>query len=253
MTQRLSFIARGLGVGDRRPHGPGDRGPSSAAAVDPGRRRLLAGALCGVPALALTAACSPRNLIGGTPPSLYNLSPKSTFPENLPVVSWQLLIDSPTAAAGLDTVRIAVQPEPLTLDYFAGVAWSDRAPLMIQTLLVESFENAGRIVAVGRETIGLRGDYILMTEVREFQAELEGPGAPRYANVVFGVKLVRMPARAIVGSSMFSSRVAAPPENFSTLIAAFDEALGDCLKSIVEWTLVTGQTDWTFRDGAETP
>lgn len=232
---------------------PPNRHPAAATGFDPRRRRLLGTAIAGLPALALTAACSPRSFIGGEAPALYTLSPKSTFADGLPVVSWQLLVDSPTAAAGLDTVRIAVQPEPLALDYFAQVAWSDRAPLMIQTLLVESFENADRIVAVGRETIGLRGDYILMTEVREFQAELEGPDAPRYANVAMGVKLVRMPARVIVGSTMFSSRIAAPAENFSTLIAAFDEALGDCLQSIVEWTLVTGQTDWTFRDGAEPP
>lgn len=230
--------------------------PNSRSAAPPsplGRRRLLASIGGGLPALALLSACSPRSLIGGEVPSLYTLSPKSTFTSGLPIVDWQLLVDSPTAAAGLDTVRISVQPEPLAVDYFANVAWTDRAPLMIQTLLVESFENSDRIVAVGRETIGLRGDYVLMTEVREFQAELEGPGLPRYAHVAMGVKLVRMPARVIVGSQMFSHRVAAPPEGFSALISSFDEALGECLKNIVEWTLVTGQTDWTFREGASTP
>ena len=42
---------------------------------------------------------------------------------------------------------------------------------MIQTLLIESFENTGKIIAVGRQSLGLRSDFNLKLEVREFQAE----------------------------------------------------------------------------------
>ena len=34
----------------------------------------------------------------GQPPRIFVLSPKSTFDEEIPVVDWQLLIDSPIAA-----------------------------------------------------------------------------------------------------------------------------------------------------------
>ena len=37
----------------------------------------------------------------------------------------------------------------------------------LQTLIIESFENSGRIVAVGRESVGLRADFTLKTELRE--------------------------------------------------------------------------------------
>ena len=62
-------------------------------------------------------------------------------------------------------------PEPTRFDYYALANWTDRAPLMVQGLVVESFENSGRIVAVGREAVGLKPDFVLKIEIREFQAE----------------------------------------------------------------------------------
>ena len=45
---------------------------------------------------------------------------------------------------------------------------------MVQTLMVESFDNFRCVVSVGRDTIGLRADYVLKSELREFQAEYAG-------------------------------------------------------------------------------
>ena len=91
--------------------------------------------------------------------------------EDLPHVSWQLVVEEPSAAGGLATQRIALRTNLLELDYFAGSRWTEGAPRLVQTLLVESFENTGRIVAVGRQSIGLRSDFNLKSELREFQAE----------------------------------------------------------------------------------
>ena len=57
------------------------------------------------------------------------------------------------------------------------VAWTDNAPLMVQTLMIESFESSRAITAVGREGVGLRPDYVLKTDLREFEAIYE-EGSP---------------------------------------------------------------------------
>ena len=97
----------------------------------------------------------------GPLPTLYTLTPKSTFDEQLPTVGWQLVVEEPRAAGALATQSIAIRTDPVELQYFAGARWTERAPRLIQTLLVESFENTGKIVAVGREAIGLRSDSLL--------------------------------------------------------------------------------------------
>src|SRR5882672_1371954 len=119
-------------------------------------------------ALALPACSLPG---AGEPPQLYTLTPKSTFEPSLPKVEWQLIVERPVASSGLNSQRIALQRSPVMVDYFARANWTDTAPQLVQTLLIESFENTGKITAVTRETSQLRADYILQTELREFQAE----------------------------------------------------------------------------------
>ena len=173
----------------------------------------------------------------GEPLKLYTLTPKSTYGADLPKVEWQLVVETPVAPAGINTNRIALSHSPITLDYFAGATWTDSAPAMVQTLLVESFENTGRIVAVGRESVGLRADYVLKIELREFQAEYVSPEAPPIVHIRVISKLVRMPMREIVASHMTEQKAQAAANTLDAVVEAFDEALGPVLKEIVTWTL----------------
>lgn len=200
------------------------------------RRRILTGALGAV--LALGACALPG---GGEPPNLYTLTPKNTFAADLPRVDWQLIVETPIAAAGLNTSRIALQRSPVTLEYYANANWTDIAPLMVQTLLIESFENSGKIVAVSRESTTLRADYLLKTELREFQAEYDQPGPPR-ARVRINAKLARMPDRAIIASHTVERMIRAEGNDLPAIAVAFDEALGGAMRRIVEWSLATPGT-----------
>jgi cholesterol transport system auxiliary component len=185
---------------------------------------LALGACAGLPGL-------------GPPANVYELSPKSTFAPNLPTVEWQLIVEEPAASGGLDSPRIALKPNAYELRYFAESRWSARAPVMVQTLMVESFENSRKIVAVGRETVGLRSDYNLKTDLREFHAEyIEDPVVPT-VRVGIRARLVRQPRQDIVANRAFEAVVKAKDGNFTSVLEAFDDALNKVLKGIVEWTL----------------
>ena len=173
----------------------------------------------------------------GPPPSLYVLSPKSAFSEGLPYVEAQLVVEVPIASEGLNTHRIALRDSPLTLDYFANARWTKRAPQMVQTLLVESFENTGKIVSVARQGVDLRADYVLKTELREFQAEYSSRDAVPHVWVKLNAKLVRMPARTIIASETFEARYAAAGSTMKDVVFAFDETLNKVLKKSVIWTM----------------
>ena len=179
----------------------------------------------------------------GPPPRLFRLTPKSTF-DDLPAVDWQLLIELPEAPAGLNTTRVALLRDQTELEYYARANWTDRAPSMIQTLIIESFQNSGAIIAVGRESIGLRSDFVLKTELREFQAEYRA-GAPAGsgpdAHVRLNGILVKMPQRAIIASVQIDRSQPAAADRLAAIVAAFDDALGSALKELVTWTLTTGQ------------
>lgn len=211
-----------------------------------GRRGFAGGAAAlGVAAV---SGCGPLSILP-EPPQLYTLTPKSSYPEDLPTVGWSLLIETPVAAAGLDTVRIPLSQSPITLDYFAGVAWTDRAPSMVQRLLVESFENSGKIVSVGRDSIGLRGDFLLKTELREFQAERWEPDSLPRVRVRLNTKLVELPDREIIAGETFEAVIEAATLDFNAVVQAYDDALGRVLRRVVTWTLVTGENWVRTRSG----
>lgn len=200
-----------------------------------GRLALRATAIIG---LLGTASCA-ENLLPGAftdPAQLYVLSPKNTFPKDLPKVEWQLTIDVPVAEAGLNTARIAIRQSQYSMEFFARANWVDSAPIMIQTLLVESFENTGKIISVGRQSVTLRPDYSLLTELREFQAEYFDPSAPR-VRVRLNAKLVKMPQRVIIAANNFESVQSAEKRDLPSVVGAFDAALGKVLKRLVTWTL----------------
>ncbi len=209
------------------------------------RRGVLRLAAAG-PLAALAAACDLTVPGQGPPPNLYRLTPKSSFPEDLPEVDWQLILEPPIADASLNTTRVALQRDPTQLEYYARSSWTDLAPQMVQTLMVESFENSGRIVSIGREAIGLRADFVLKSELREFQAEYFEGGNPQ-VRVAINVKLVKMPKRAIVGSTNLEHLSQAEANLMPDIIAAFDEALGKVLRRLVAWTILTGEENFQPR------
>jgi cholesterol transport system auxiliary component len=198
------------------------------------RRRFLS--LTG--ASLLVAGCS--DLLGQKPPQLYMLPSKHTYDTDLPTVHWQLVVAEPVAPESLDTARIALSHSATKLDYFADSAWTDRAPVMIQGLLIESFENTGKIIAVGRIASDLRADYLLQTELRDFEARYYGgTDEPPKIYVRIEAKLVKMPDREIIGNRNFVQEMAAARNDIGSIIAAFDDALGSAMKHLVEWTLRT--------------
>jgi len=172
------------------------------------------------------------------PTDLYQATPKSTFEPDMPTVQWQLAVEVPVAAANLNTGRIAIATSPTSSDYYAKTAWTDRAPAMVQTRIVDSFENSHKIVAVARESIGLRANYTLQPDLRNFEAMYFYGGTP-IVHVRIVAKLVRMPDRQIIGVATIERCVRAREDKIPKVVEAFDQALGGVIKQLVAWTLRT--------------
>jgi len=191
-----------------------------------------------VPSVIVFALAGCSGVLGSSAPAhLYRVTPKSTYPANLPHRPVQILVDVPLAPAGLDSSRIALSRTAVSIDYFADSEWTDRAPLLVQTALVESFENSNTINAIDRESVGLRADFILKTEIRHFEAVYDSPNGPPDVWAAINVRLVNPSNRDIVAQSSFERRQRASANDVPSVIAAFDEALGGLMKDIVVWTV----------------
>lgn len=188
------------------------------------------------------SGCAGLNTLSSatTPTDLFTLTPKSTFDPTLPRLRQQIVVDEPTANAGINSDRIPVQPTPLQVKFLPGVRWIDTAPSIVQTLLIESYENTNKVDAVGRSAVTLRADYTIVTDLREFQAQLKpesGPNAPLVVDVTMNMKVVEATEDRIIASRSFESLVAAESDSPDDIAEAFDTALGRVLRNSVEWSI----------------
>lgn len=202
----------------------------TAIAAHLSRRALIA---AGGATLAL-AGCS--SLIGPTAfPQIYRLEPVFPPASAGGPVTWQLAIARPNIMHALDTERIALS-RGAAMDYYADAEWNDTVPRLLQSLLVRAFERSGRMGAVAPESDGLRADYVLATDVRDFESQYDSEAGSPLVVIDIGAKLLDVRGKVV---AWFDARgtARATRNGIPAVVTAFDSALGSALTQIVGWTL----------------
>jgi cholesterol transport system auxiliary component len=199
--------------------------------ISPSRRRLLVAASCIMP----LARCSV--LPNPAASQIYRLSPRADDPVHGRIVRTRLVVEIPTASESLDTDRIALIRDQTRFDYFANSRWTDRVPLLVQALLIEAFENDGRIAEVGRDVQDLNPNYLLETDIRAFEARYSGAGdQPPVAVVAMDLGLVKMPDHRMLGRMLATESSPASRNGVDSIVEAFDVAIGRLLVRCIGWT-----------------
>ncbi|WP_374372371.1 ABC-type transport auxiliary lipoprotein family protein [Dongia sp.] len=174
------------------------------------------------------------------PLNLYSLSPDVAPIQNPPTLDWQLVVATPAAGADLGTNRIALSRAVNRIEYFAEGVWSDAAPALVQSKLIEAFESAVPDLAVGRDAAGLKPDFILQSDLRDFQAEYSGASAE--AVVKIAARLVKMPERRIMGTITAQARRPAAGGGLPGIVTAFEAALGDVFAQLIPGVLAAAKS-----------
>lgn len=156
-----------------------------------------------------------------------------------PHVDWQLIVETPLASDTLETARMLVMPTPGVLEVFPGARWSDPTPALLRSLVVRGFEDSGRIVGVGGGASGLRGDYALAIDLRDFQIEYRGGAAA--AAIRFQARLLDYTSNRVLASRAFEAQAPAAGASAANAFAAFEAALNQVIPQLVDWTLSEGE------------
>jgi cholesterol transport system auxiliary component len=196
------------------------------------RRMVIASLMLGL------AGCSGLLGGGGPPPALYTLTALTDFSCGRPAPRLQLLIDKPTSSDALDTVRIALRRNQLSFDYFANAAWTDSAPVMVQSLLVDSLERSACVAAVTRDTLAIRGNFELRIELRHFEAEYLGDADLPTVRIELGLILIRIEDRKVVATRTVTAAARPARNDIPAIVVAFDNALHTAVRETLTWTLL---------------
>jgi len=155
-----------------------------------------------------------------------------------PRVDWQLVVEMPQASDTLNTARIVVMPSPGVIEVYPGARWSDPAPALLRSLVVQGFEQSGRIVGVAGATTGISADYALAIDLHAFQAEIRDGDA--HAMIRFQARLLDYRSSRVLATRAFSADVPFPSKDTSAAFSAFENAVGQAVSELVDWALAQG-------------
>lgn len=146
----------------------------------------------------------------------------------------QILVPEPQALKALDSEQVVIRLGGSEIQYLGGARWSDRLPRLVQSKLVEAYENTGKLGGVGKPGEGLAIDYQVVTDIRSFEVRTAGASQ---AVVEISVKLLNDRNGTVRAQKVFSASQpvsGGSPQNF---IAALNVAFGKVSADIVVWTL----------------
>jgi cholesterol transport system auxiliary component len=170
-------------------------------------------------------------LAGSRPPTTYDLVAPRSFSASAKPAPYQLLVYEPTSSSALDTSRLMVRPKADQVSYYKGIAWSDRLPRLVQTKMIETFQNSGAVKAVSPSS----GQYALATELRAFQIDVSG--GPAAAEIDLFAKLINTNTGRVIATKAFSARVPARTDSPGDAMAALNQAFTEVMQDTTTWVV----------------
>jgi cholesterol transport system auxiliary component len=140
-------------------------------------------------------------------------------------------VQEPLTTSPLDSDRVIVRPTPETVATLKGAQWSDRLPRLVQTRLVQSFENSRLLRSVARPEAKIQADVALTSEIRRFDIDV----AAGEAVIEISAKLVAEKSGRIVAARIFQARAAGSANDGAAAASALDQTLAQVLRQIVTW------------------
>ena len=192
-----------------------------------GVRALTAGALL------MMAGCSGFRS-DEAPAQVYTIDPVFEASKvETPATAPSLRLLRPLVAPGLDNERIALRRSSQRLDYYAASRWPTPVPEFVQSLAIEALRASGKYRAVQSDGAAFAADEVLQIEIRRFQAEYSGEGAP-VVHVQLLATLGNRTDRKALASVSAESSVNASENRMQAVVAAFQKAATSALTELVQ-------------------
>lgn len=147
----------------------------------------------------------------------------------------QILVPSPNALKALDSENIVVNTAPGAIEYLKGAQWGDRLPNLVQSRLVQAYENTGAFGGVGRPGDGLAINYQILTDLRVFS--IQAYGSQRAAIVEIAVKLMNDKNGEVRATRVFRASTPVYGTSNGEYVKALDKAFDQVAGDIVSWTI----------------
>lgn len=171
-----------------------------------------------------------------TPLDVYELrAPSSIQASARRSLQRDVIVELPTTGGSLDTDRIMIRPDALQAQYLPDVRWSEPTPVMVQTLMLRTIEATGAVRYVARKPLGAGGDFAIVTEVVDFQAETMDDEEGATVRIRLIVRVVRESDARIIASRTFDTTAEATSTETQVLAETFNTASDAVFTEFASW------------------
>lgn len=169
------------------------------------------------------------------PLDVYELRAPDAAPVARSVQGIHFVVEVPTASGAIDTDRILIRPTPTQVTYLPDARWSEAAPVMLQTAIVESFLRANAFRFVGRRPLGASGDVALVTDLTDFGAEILPAREGATVEMSLVARLVREDDAEVAATRLITRSTRVPDTSTAAILAGFEAVSDAVLAELVGW------------------
>ncbi len=147
-----------------------------------------------------------------------------------------VLIARPDAPAAIATDRIMIKTGVASVSYLPDARWSDDLPAVLQSLLVRSISDTGRIGYVGKSEGGPVPDTAILVRLDAFEVIAKADGT---FDAVVDMTLTAMDDRTqrVIATRSFAQTAILANDSADSIVTGFQQALDIVLPEIADWVL----------------
>ncbi len=161
---------------------------------------------------------------------VFDILPPTAFGSDAKPLSGQLAVPLPTAIFQLDSQNIILRESREGAPLPLGPRWADNLTRLLQSKVIQSFENAGYINNVGNAD-AITGDYQLLIDIRNFQIITKPEPV---AIVELSAKIADTDGK-IVSAKLFQATAPASSAESEPAVKALNEAFQKNALDLVAW------------------
>jgi len=169
------------------------------------------------------------------PLDVYELRAPDAAPAARSAQGIHFIVEVPSAGGAIDTDRILIRPTPSQVTYLPEGRWSEAAPVMLQTAMVETFLRADAFRFVGRRPLGAAGDVALVSNLTDFGAEVVPGTDGAVVEMTLVARLVREDDAEVVASRTFTRSIPVPDTSTPAIVAGFEAVSNAVLSDLAAW------------------
>ena len=164
---------------------------------------------------------------------VFDLKAVQNFPLLAKIPAGQLVVPEPDVVGNLFNDEIVIRTPTGERSTSFQAKWPDTLTRVLQSRIVQSFENAKYLKTLGRQPEGLKIDYQLLIDLRSFQVVTSDPATAQFA---FSAKIIGETGE-ILGARIFDVQVPASTTDEAAVAAALNEAFRKAVTELVVWTI----------------